>query len=237
MAISKVRSSQFALCWILVLSASAYAYDGPEKSPEPVDSRRQFTFAWPFLPGANMAPRGGSTVGEEVALVVEPSPAWIELQAPGLSAKERDRKAILAMAGAYRASFDFIETVGFTVGYEPDVPYQSWGTEYIYVVADTPDFISLQHIMVIQIAATKDNPSSEMVIKHWRQDWRYQPDTYVVFNGHRQWQRKTLSQDVAQGRWVQSVYQVDDSPRYAAVGRWQHNANYSSWTSEETWRP
>ena len=30
---------------------------------------------------------------------------------------------------------------------------------------------------------------------------------------------------------------MDDSPRYMASGRWEHFANYSSWTSEETWRP
>jgi hypothetical protein len=39
------------------------------------------------------------------------------------------------------------------------------------------------------------------------------------------------------GAWVQSVYQVDDSPRYAARGRWQHADGYSTWISDETWRP
>jgi len=36
---------------------------------------------------------------------------------------------------------------------------------------------------------------------------------------------------------VQSVYQVDDSPRYAAPGRWQHSDSFSTWISGETWRP
>jgi hypothetical protein len=36
---------------------------------------------------------------------------------------------------------------------------------------------------------------------------------------------------------VQSVFQVDDSPRYAARGRWQHNDSNSTWVSDETWRP
>jgi hypothetical protein len=30
---------------------------------------------------------------------------------------------------------------------------------------------------------------------------------------------------------------VDDSPRYAARGRWQHAAGVSTWISDETWRP
>jgi hypothetical protein len=36
---------------------------------------------------------------------------------------------------------------------------------------------------------------------------------------------------------VQSVFQVDDSPRYAAAGRWVHDDGFSTWLSDETWRP
>jgi hypothetical protein len=36
---------------------------------------------------------------------------------------------------------------------------------------------------------------------------------------------------------VQSVLQVDDSPRYAARGRWEHGDSFSTWLSDETWRP
>jgi hypothetical protein len=36
---------------------------------------------------------------------------------------------------------------------------------------------------------------------------------------------------------VQSVYQVDDSPRYAASGRWEHGESFSTWISDQTWRP
>ena len=53
------------------------------------------------------------------------------------------------MAGEYQASFDFIETIGFEDGYVPKAPYQSWGTEFIFVVEDRGSFISLQHILVM----------------------------------------------------------------------------------------
>ena len=36
---------------------------------------------------------------------------------------------------------------------------------------------------------------------------------------------------------MQSVLQVDDSPRYAARGRWKHEDGVSTWVSDETWRP
>jgi hypothetical protein len=36
---------------------------------------------------------------------------------------------------------------------------------------------------------------------------------------------------------VQSVFQVDDSPRYSGRGRWEHGDSFSSWISDDTWRP
>jgi hypothetical protein len=43
--------------------------------------------------------------------------------------------------------------------------------------------------------------------------------------------------EARRGAWSQSVLQVDDSPRYAATGRWQHAGGVSTWISHETWRP
>jgi hypothetical protein len=39
------------------------------------------------------------------------------------------------------------------------------------------------------------------------------------------------------GQWSQTVYQVDESPRYASVGRWSHTGSFSTWVSSDTWRP
>jgi hypothetical protein len=223
---------------VLLLQCLATVAAGYESATpaEQVQGARQFTFAWPFMPGDSMAPRGGTTTGDAVNLAIGPGERWAALREPGLSARERDRRAILAMAGPYRASFDFIETVGFTDGYAPAPPYQSWGTEYVYVIADEPDFISLQHIMVIRFAG-EDEGLEPVVMKHWRQDWRYEGRELDTFRVNLVRSRDKLSRDAARGRWVQSVNQVDDSPRYTASGTWEHRANYSSWTSDETWRP
>jgi hypothetical protein len=140
------------------------------------------------------------------------------------------------MAGAYRTSFDFIETIGFTADYAPPPPYQSWGTEFVYVVADEPGFVSLQHVLVMRFAGP-DAPTEPMVVKHWRQDWRYQDPNLYVYTGNQTWQRKRLEPAAVAGTWSQAVFQVDDSPRYQAIGRWQHAAGHATWTSDETWRP
>jgi hypothetical protein len=232
------RPGQLLIAVLLLLAApSGAAYEDAGTGTASDPGSRQYTFAWPYLEGDDMAPRGGTTRGAAVDLASGAGEAWARLQASGLSKKERDRRAILAMAGPYRSTFDFIETVGFTEGYTPSRPYQSWGTEFVYVVADEPDFISLQHILVMRMQDEDGGESEPMVVKHWRQDWTYEDRTLHTFRGNRTWVRETLKRSAAAGRWLQSVYQVDDSPRYMAAGEWAHYANHSSWNSDETWRP
>ena len=198
---------------------------------------RQFTFTWPYTDASEMAPRGGFTKGPKINLDSKPSFAWASLREKDLTKFERDRRAILAMQGPYRASFDFLEVAGFKPGFRPDAPYQSWGTEYIYLIADEGDFISLQHILVIFIKKVDGALTDPLVVKHWRQDWRYEDQELMVFNGFNSWKSKRCPVETAKGSWTQAVFQVDDSPRYEAKGKWNHKKNYSQWQSEETWRP
>lgn len=223
--------SKFA---ILLFAALAIAALQPRCA---LAERKQFTFSWQFEPGDKLAPRGGTTKGATLELATEPSDAWRALQEPGLSSFERDRRAILAMTGGYRTSFDFLETVGFTQGYEPSRPYQSWGTEFVYVAEDTGKTIELQHVMVLFVADAAGKVQGPFVQKHWRQEWRYEDRDLHVYVGRNQWQRKRLDAAAVRGKWSQAVFQVDDSPRYEAVGEWRHEGDYSSWTSETTWRP
>ena len=55
--------------------------------------------------------------------------------------------------------------------------------------------------------------------------------------GRNTWARERLRADQVRGTWTQAVFQVDDSPRYASFGRWQHFGNVSTWQSGTTWRP
>ena len=204
---------------------------------EEADDTRQFTYSWPYTRGDAMQPRGGTSQGPAVELDDEVSAAWRALREPGIPALERDRRAILAMAGGFRTSFDFIETVGFVDDFTPDRPYQSWGTEYVYVVTDEPTFISLQHIIVMFFETDDGEIAGPAVVKHWRQDWQYEDRELHVYVGHNKWERRKLSRREVRGTWSQAVYQVDDSPRYQAIGKWEHHGNYSSWSSSKTWRP
>ena len=125
--------------------------------------------------------------GSKVTPIEGPSENWTRLRAAGADAFQRDRAAILAMAGDYRASFDFLETAVFIPGKRasPARPYRSWGTERIYVAADSGAFISLQHIMVMFFEDEKGVRQGPMVMKHWRQDWRYEPASLSRVSGPR----------------------------------------------------
>jgi hypothetical protein len=147
------------------------------------------------------------------------------------AAYQADRASILAMAGDYKVTFDFTETVPFLTGYELKEPKLSGGYEVVRVIEDTGEFISLQHILVV-------GPEDGLFpIKHWRQDWQYQPDNVMVFIGGNAWKMQSVSPDEARGSWSQTVYQVDDAPRYGAVGTWTHTDGISEWTPPAEWRP
>lgn len=209
-------------------------------APVPAADTRDdaYVFAWMFADEAvDFTPRGGTTKGPAVTPLATPSEAWTRLQAPGLTKLERDRRAILAMAGGYRTSFDFLETAGFSADFAPAKPYRSWGTEYVYVVEDSPTFISLQHIIVMFFEADDGTVQGPAVVKHWRQDWHYEDTEINVYVGQDRWSRRRLPADTVEGTWSQSVYQVDDSPRYQAIGTWVHDENYSAWEANDTWRP
>jgi len=46
------------------------------------------------------------------------------------------------MVGPCRGSFDFLEIEGYTPEFTPHRPCESWGSDYVYLLADG-DFISL----------------------------------------------------------------------------------------------
>lgn len=144
---------------------------------------------------------------------------------------DQDRASILAMTGDYKVTFDFTETVPFLAGYELKDRKLSGGHESVRVVADRGDFISLQHLLVV---GPDDAP---FVVKHWRQDWHYEPARVLIFVGGNAWEWRDVPASDRAGTWSQTVYQVDDAPRYGAVGTWTYQDGLAAWTPPHEWRP
>lgn len=148
------------------------------------------------------------------------------------TAFNKDRASILAMAGTYRVKFDFKETVAIAPGYEPIEPKRSGGFEAVRVIEDTGRVIRLQHLLVV-----KDEADKPFIIKHWRQDWIYEPETVLTYDGPDQWKVTPVPAAEREGAWAQTVWQTDDSPRYGGVGFWKHDRGEDRWISGETGRP
>jgi hypothetical protein len=148
---------------------------------------------------------------------------------------EQDRQAILKMAGNFKVTFDFEETYPIAPEYKPlSKKYHEEAIEVVAVAEDTPERITLQHLLVVGSA------EKSRVIKHWAQIWTWQ-DTrildYAGSDGVDAWERDTFTPDQAQGQWSQLVTSVDDTPRYESLGKWVHEFGESSWTSQPTRRP
>lgn len=155
-----------------------------------------------------------------------------EESSSGVNKFDQDRASILQLAGEFKVSFSFEETLAIRKDYELTKPYKEEAHELVKVVEDTGESITLQHLLVFQMK-NKD----PQVIKHWSQTWKYQDTKILTFTAKRHWETKTLSPEVAKGTWSQFVTQIDDSPRYEGYGTWDHRGGRSIWVSKETNRP
>jgi hypothetical protein len=145
---------------------------------------------------------------------------------------EQDRADILVMAGNYHVGFNMQESTRWDKDYTPLEPKRSGGNEVVRVIEDSGRKIILQHMLVI----TGDDGKSH-IIKHWRQDWDYEPAKVLVYSDQGQWTWEAVPEKMRTGRWSQTVYQVDDSPRYGGWGQFETQAGVRRWRSNWTWRP
>jgi hypothetical protein len=145
-----------------------------------------------------------------------------------LLTQQQAHDAIVAMAGSFDVHYSFTELYPLRKGYALKENKISQGRDVVLILEDRPDKISLQHLLIA--------PNGELM-KHWRQDWHYQPLEAWQYLGGYQWQKISYSRAQVKGQWLQTVWNADDSPRYAALGQWQNQAGVLSWRSELTKRP
>ena len=225
--------------YLLLLIAGCQT-PSPKTTASPASSAKTetaaYVFGWGELPESIAKPRGGSSRGAPVTLAPGRTLPLQEI-AVAPDAFARDRAAILSLAGDYKVSFHFMESVGLVTGYQPTRPYHSWATEQVRVIEDTGRFISIQHTLVMFMKQEDGTVSSPALVKHWRQDWTYEDIDLHTYRGDSTWARHRLTATEAAGTWSQAVFQVDDSPRYEASGRWEHRGNLSAWTGDNEMRP
>ncbi|AOA57033.1 DUF6607 family protein [Acinetobacter larvae] len=136
--------------------------------------------------------------------------------------------AILKMAGKFNVTFEFEEL------YSPDADYTvkdktlTKAQDIVFPIEISENKISLQHVLLIP---------NGTVVKHWRQDWEYQPTQAWRYIGHYQWEKVQYDAQQVKGKWLQTVWNSDDSPRYAALGEWSNTTGMLAWASDLTDKP
>jgi hypothetical protein len=171
-----------------------------------------------------------------LAALVLGAPAALPVLAPAAHAQAdsreaRDRRAILGMTGDFEVTFDFRETTVLSAGYKPIPGKAVGGEEVVRAIEDRPGKVVLQHMIVAVV------DSKPLVIKHWRQDWTYEPKSVLVYTAMGRWSLKPVPEAERKGAWSQTVWETDDSPRYGAVGHWTYDDGVTQWVGSETRRP
>lgn len=141
------------------------------------------------------------------------------------SKKQKDINAIKNMCGCYEVTFNFSETFEYSEDslYRPSKQKIATALEWAQLVEDDKNKISIQHLLQVGPEA------SPHIIKHWRQDWKYQNTEFYMFNGDNTWNYESKSKSEVKKQWTQKVFQVDDSPRYEGSGSWVHVDGKSYW--------
>jgi len=136
---------------------------------------------------------------------------------------DQDREAIKALAGFYKVTFNYAETFSPDDDYKFHDRHRSSAKELAVILEDSPKKIVIQHILVMR--------GDSMMIKHWREDWTYEDTQLLAYDKDNAWKKVTLNANDVKGKWTQKVYQVDDSPRYQAIGTWVHVDGKHQWQS------
>ena len=183
-----------------------------------------------------LKPRGASTSGAPVTLDTAPAEAWIRLHAPGLARARsprdpRDGRTVprelrFPRGGALRSGAQAGRALP-ELGHR--VCLRRRGSPGLHRAA--------AHSRDARAAAGRQARASRSSCATGARNGATRPTPRSPTRASNAWAPREVPEDQRRGAWVQSVYQVDDSPRYAARGRWEHSDGLSTWISDETWRP
>lgn len=131
-------------------------------------------------------------------------------------------KAIEDLCGCFEVTFNYAET--FTNDtqneYKAGKLNDKAVVELSLPIEKTDKKVVIQHILV----------AGGHVIKHWREDWTYENANLWTYDGDQTWKKLPAAKpEQVKGTWTQTVWEVDDAPRYQGTSRWIENNNSVYW--------
>lgn len=135
---------------------------------------------------------------------------------------KQDVESIKSLCGCYQIDFKYAETFPADTNYKIRKPYVAKGTEWVEMIEEKPGKFVMQHLLVI---------NDTTIIKHWREDWIYENTNLLAFEKSATWKKITLPKSAVKGQWTQTVWEVDDAPRYQGTATWIHADGKSFWSN------
>jgi hypothetical protein len=131
-----------------------------------------------------------------------------------------DKKSIQQLCGCFEVEFKYAETFSPNKDYKIKEQYHAKALEWSGLVENSDKKFVMQHILVID---------DSMIVKHWREDWTYETTDLLVYNQADNWKKVHFTPQQVKGQWTQSVWEINDAPRYEGTAIWVHQNGESFW--------
>ncbi len=132
------------------------------------------------------------------------------------------KKNIEKLCGCFDVEFKYAETFSPDNAYKFHERENLHATEFVLPVETSDKKIVLQHLLLI---------NDSTIIKHWREDWVFEQSTLLQYEGNKQWTKAPLNSQETANKWVQTVWETDDAPRYQGVSQWVNTDGKTFWQS------
>lgn len=142
---------------------------------------------------------------------------WIILSLTVTAQSKQEQEAIKKLCGCFEVQFMYAETFAPDTAYVLHKPYKASGLEWVVAEEASDRKFVLQHLLLA---------NDTLIIKHWREDWEYNKNDRWAFDHDAVWRHVSAPE---KGEWMQTVWEVDDAPRYQGSSHWVFNNSQYYW--------
>jgi len=139
-----------------------------------------------------------------------------------MQAQQTGKKNIDKLCGCFDIDFKYAETFSPNPDYKFHNREELGALELALPIESSDKKVVIQHLLVMGDSA---------VIKHWREDWVYEQSYLWVYQGDKKWTKQELRPEQYKGKWTQTVWEVDDAPRYQGISEWVTTDGKTFWQS------
>jgi hypothetical protein len=131
-----------------------------------------------------------------------------------------EKDALKKLCGCFEVQFKYAETFAADTAYKLHPKYNANGLEWVVAEEATDQKFVLQHLLLAD---------DSVIVKHWREDWQFEQTNWWMYNHDANWKLVNGNKQQVRGQWTQTVWGVDDEPRYQGSSAWINNNGKYYW--------